>query len=344
MCGPCQAGVRAVPGAAVRLLGMGTEDLVVRAEGLRKRFGKTQALDGVDLSMRRGTVLGVLGPNGAGKTTAVRVLATLLRPDEGRAFVAGVDVLKNPQQVRRIVGLTGQYASVDEDLTGVQNLVLIGRLLDLSGRDARRRADELLTWFDLTEAAQRPAKTYSGGMRRRLDLAASLVGRPEVIFLDEPTTGLDPAKREDMWGVVRTQVASGASVLLTTQYLEEADALADEIVVIDHGKVIAHDSPDGLKRRVGGQTLRVRPSDPARLPDVLRVLGLVAAAGTSASLDAGARPGAASVPVTSDEVLDKLIPALRADRIEVTELALHLPSLDEVFHALTGRTKAEELV
>jgi oleandomycin transport system ATP-binding protein len=346
MCGPCQAGVRAVPGTAVRLDGMGTEDLVVRAEGLRKRFGKTQALDGVDLSMRRGTVLGVLGPNGAGKTTAVRVLATLLRPDEGRAFVAGVDVLKNPQQVRRIVGLTGQYASVDEDLTGVQNLVLIGRLLDLSGRDARRRADELLTWFDLTEAAQRPAKTYSGGMRRRLDLAASLVGRPEVIFLDEPTTGLDPAKREDMWGVVRTQVASGASVLLTTQYLEEADALADEIVVIDHGKVIAHDSPDGLKRRVGGQTLRVRPSDPARLPDVLRVLGLVAAAGTSASLDeaAGARPGAASVPVTSDEVLDKLIPALRADRIEVTELALHLPSLDEVFHALTGRTKAEELV
>jgi oleandomycin transport system ATP-binding protein len=325
---------------------MGTEDLVVRAEGLRKRFGKTQALDGVDLSMRRGTVLGVLGPNGAGKTTAVRVLATLLRPDEGTAFVAGVDVLKNPQEVRRRVGLTGQYASVDEDLTGVQNLVLIGRLLDLSGRDARRRADELLNWFDLAEAAQRPAKTYSGGMRRRLDLAASLVGRPEVIFLDEPTTGLDPAKREDMWGVVRTQVASGASVLLTTQYLEEADALADEIVVIDHGKVIAHDTPDGLKRRVGGQTLRVRPSAPDRLPDVLRLLDLVAAAGTSASLDeaAGSRPGAASVPVTSDGALDKLIPALRADRIEVTELALRLPSLDEVFHALTGRTKAEELV
>ncbi|MEU8657663.1 ATP-binding cassette domain-containing protein [Actinoplanes philippinensis] len=325
---------------------MGTEDLVVRAEGLRKRFGSTQALDGVDLRMRRGTVLGVLGPNGAGKTTAVRVLATLLRPDEGSAFVAGVDVLKNPQEVRRKVGLTGQYASVDEDLTGVQNLVLIGRLLDLSGRDARRRADELLAWFDLTEAAQRPAKTYSGGMRRRLDLAASLVGRPEVIFLDEPTTGLDPAKREDMWGVVRTQVASGASVLLTTQYLEEADALADEIVVVDHGRVIAHDTPDGLKRKVGGQTLRVRPADPGRLPDVLRLLDLVAAPGTSASLDesAGSRPGAVSAPVTSDESLDKLIPALRGERIEVTELALHLPSLDEVFHALTGRTKAEELV
>ncbi len=325
---------------------MGTEDLVVRAEGLRKRFGSTQALDGVDLRMRRGTVLGVLGPNGAGKTTAVRVLATLLRPDEGTAFVAGIDVLKNPQEVRRKVGLTGQYASVDEDLTGVQNLVLIGRLLDLSGRDARRRADELLAWFDLTEAAQRPAKTYSGGMRRRLDLAASLVGRPEVIFLDEPTTGLDPAKREDMWGVVRTQVASGASVLLTTQYLEEADALADEIVVVDRGKVIAHDTPDGLKRKVGGQTLRVRPSDPGRLPDVVRLLDLVAAPGTSADLDeaAGSRPGAASVPVVSDEALDKLIPALRGERVEVTELALHLPSLDEVFHVLTGRAKAEELV
>ncbi|SDT51113.1 ATP-binding cassette domain-containing protein [Actinoplanes derwentensis] len=323
-----------------------TDDLVVRAEGLRKRFGKTQALDGVDLSMRRGTVLGVLGPNGAGKTTAVRVLATLLKPDEGSAVVAGIDVLKEPAKVRRKIGLTGQYASVDEDLTGVQNLVLIGRLLDLTRRDARARADELLAWFDLQEAAQRPAKTYSGGMRRRLDLAASLVGHPEVIFLDEPTTGLDPAKREDMWGVVRTQVASGASVLLTTQYLEEADALADEIVVVDHGRVIAHDTPDGLKRKVGGQTLNVRPADPGRLPDVLRLLDLVAAPGTTASRDeaAGARAGAASVPVSGDHVLDKLIPALRADHIEVTELALHLPSLDEVFHVLTGRTKKEELV
>ncbi|GID57222.1 ATP-binding cassette domain-containing protein [Actinoplanes couchii] len=323
-----------------------TDDLVVRAEGLRKRFGGTQALDGVDLSMRRGTVLGVLGPNGAGKTTAVRVLATLLKPDEGSAVVAGVDVLKEPAKVRRKIGLTGQYASVDEDLTGVQNLVLIGRLLDLTRAGARARARELLAWFDLEEAGQRPAKTYSGGMRRRLDLAASLVGHPEVIFLDEPTTGLDPAKREDMWGVVRTQVTSGASVLLTTQYLEEADALADEIVVVDHGRVIAHDTPDGLKRKVGGQTLRVRPADPDRVPDVLRLLDLVAAAGTTASRDenAGSRAGAASVPVTGDEALDKLIPALRADRIEVTELALHLPSLDEVFHVLTGRTKKEELV
>ncbi|MFC7528442.1 ATP-binding cassette domain-containing protein [Actinoplanes sp. GCM10030250] len=322
------------------------EDLVVRAEGLRKRFGTTQALDGVDLAMRRGTVLGMLGPNGAGKTTAVRVLATLLKPDEGRAVVAGIDVLEHPQQVRRKIGLTGQYASVDEDLTGVQNLVLIGKLLDLSTKDARRRAGELLDWFDLSEAAQRPAKTYSGGMRRRLDLAASLVGRPEVIFLDEPTTGLDPAKREDMWGVVRTQVARGASVLLTTQYLEEADALADEIVVVDHGRVIAHDTPDGLKRRVGGQTLRVRPADPERLPDVLRVLDAVAAPGTTAAKDeaAGSRPGTASVPVTGDAALADVVLELRRDGVEVTEMALHLPSLDEVFHTLTGKKKAEELV
>jgi oleandomycin transport system ATP-binding protein len=328
-------------------------DLVVRAEGLRKRFGTTQALDGVDLAMRRGTVLGVLGPNGAGKTTAVRVLATLLRPDAGTAEVAGIDVLKQPQRVRRRIGLTGQYASVDEDLTGTQNLMLIGRLLDLTTADAKRRAAELLDWFDLAEAAGRRAKTYSGGMRRRLDLAASLVGHPEVIFLDEPTTGLDPAKREDMWGVVRAQVTQGASVLLTTQYLEEADALADEILVIDHGRVIAQDSPDGLKRRVGGLTLRVRPTDPARVPDVLRVLDAVAAPGTAASADggSGARPGAVSVPVTTDTALDEAIPALRRAGVEFTELALDLPSLDEVFHSLTdgtpkagttGPTKKEE--
>nr|WP_221374189.1 ATP-binding cassette domain-containing protein [Actinoplanes polyasparticus] len=317
-------------------------DLVVRAEGLRKRFGKTQALDGVDLAMRRGTVLGVLGPNGAGKTTAVRVLATLLRPDEGYAEVAGIDVLKQPARVRRRIGLTGQYASVDEDLTGTQNLVLIGQLLDLRTSDAKKRAAELLEWFDLAEAANRMAKTYSGGMRRRLDLAASLVGHPEVIFLDEPTTGLDPAKREDMWGVVRTQVTQGSSVLLTTQYLEEADALADEIVVINHGKVIAHDTPDGLKRRVGGLTLSVRPADPAKVPDTLRVLDAVAAPGTSASAEtaAGARPGAVSVPVAGDLALDEAVPALRRAGVEVVDFGLHLPSLDEVFHALTEGTPA----
>ena len=223
-------------------------NFAIEARGLRKRFGDTQALDGVDLAVQEGTVHGVLGPNGAGKTTAVRILATLLDADEGSAHVAGLDVSREPGRVRELIGLTGQYASVDELLTGRQNLELIGTLLDLRRKAARARAQELLDWFDLADAADRPAKTYSGGMRRRLDLAASLVGRPSVVFLDEPTTGLDPAKREDMWGVVRGLVGDGSTILLTTQYLEEADALADEITVIDHGRVIANDTPDGLKR------------------------------------------------------------------------------------------------
>src|SRR6476659_3921858 len=248
---------------------------VIEATGLKKRFGTTQALDGVDLAARRGSVLGVLGPNGAGKTTAVRVLATLLQPDAGTARIGGYDVVKEPQKVRNTVGLTGQYASVDEDLTGTQNLVMIGQLLNLSTKDAKARAAELLDWFGLADAAQRRAKTFSGGMRRRLDLAASLVGRPRVIFLDEPTTGLDPAKREDMWDVVRRLVTDGSTVLLTTQYLDEADALADAISVIDHGKVIAHDTPDGLKRVVGGQTLAVRPAAAADLEKVAMIMSEV---------------------------------------------------------------------
>ncbi|MEU4745782.1 ATP-binding cassette domain-containing protein, partial [Actinosynnema sp. NPDC023658] len=230
------------------------------AEGLVKRYGKTTALAGVDLAARPGTVLGVLGPNGAGKTTAVRILATLLRPDAGRAAVGGLDVVSDAARVRGLIGLTGQYASVDEDLTGVQNLVLIGQLLNLRTSQAKARAAELLRDFELTDAGGRQVKTYSGGMRRRLDLAASLVGRPDVIYLDEPTTGLDPAKRDDIWNVVRTLVSDGATVLLTTQYLEEADALADEISVIDHGRVIAHGTPASLKRIVGGQTVLVRPA------------------------------------------------------------------------------------
>src|SRR6478609_1179036 len=248
---------------------------IIEAEGLKKRFGKTQALDGIDLGVREGTVLGVLGPNGAGKTTAVRVLATLLQADAGRATIDGFDVVKDAAAVRRTIGLTGQYASVDEDLTGTQNLVMIGQLLNLSTRDAKARAAELLDWFGLAEAAQRRAKTFSGGMRRRLDLAASLVGRPRVIFLDEPTTGLDPAKREDMWDVVRRLVTDGSTVLLTTQYLDEADALADEITVIDRGRVIAHDTPLALKRRVGGQRLTVRPTDPEHLWLVREALAAV---------------------------------------------------------------------
>ena len=247
-------------------------DYAIEARSLRKRFGTTQALDGVDLAVRTGTVHGVLGPNGAGKTTAVRILATLLKADEGSAIVAGHDVAQEPARVREQIGLTGQYAAVDELLTGRQNLELIGALLDLKRKQAKARAQELLAWFDLSDAADRPARTYSGGMRRRLDLAASLVGRPGIVFLDEPTTGLDPAKREDMWGVVRNLVADGSTVLLTTQYLEEADALADEITVIDHGRVIANDTPNGLKQIVGGQTLTVRPVDPARLDEVFFAL------------------------------------------------------------------------
>jgi oleandomycin transport system ATP-binding protein len=245
---------------------------IIEAEGLVKKYGKTIALDGVDLAVRPGTVLGVLGPNGAGKTTAVRILATLIRPDSGRAFVGGHDVLRDAEQVRRLIGLTGQYASVDEELTGRENLILLGTLLDLSRRDARSRAAELLESFDLSAAGDRAAKTYSGGMRRRLDLAASLVASPKVLFLDEPTTGLDPGKREDVWGIIRRLVGDGVTVLLTTQYLEEADALADEITVFDVGRVIAGGTPQQLKQRVGAQTLQVRPVDPARIGDVSAAL------------------------------------------------------------------------
>jgi oleandomycin transport system ATP-binding protein len=311
-------------------------DYAIEARGLRKRFGSTQALDGVDLAARTGSVLGVLGPNGAGKTTAVRILATLLKADEGTAVVAGHDVLAESARVREQIGLTGQYAAVDELLTGRQNLELIGALLDLKRKDAKARAQELLAWFDLAEAADRPARGDSGGMRRRLDLAASLVGRPAIVFLDEPTTGLDPAKREDMWGVVRNLVADGSTVLLTTQYLEEADALADEITVIDHGRVIAHDTPDGLKHIVGGQTLTVRPVDAARLDEVERIIVEIAG---------GARPdhparGTVAVPVPGDEVLGEAIYRLSGAGIAVTELSLTLPSLDEVFFTLTGRSAA----
>jgi oleandomycin transport system ATP-binding protein len=312
-------------------------DLAVEAQGLVKRFGATTALDGVDLAVPRGSVLGLLGPNGAGKTTAVRMLATLLAPDGGWARVDGHDVVAEPARVRQAIGLTGQYASVDDTLSGTQNLVMIGRLLDLSRRDARARARELLNWFDLSEAADRPARTYSGGMRRRLDLAASLVGRPSVIFLDEPTTGLDPSKRGDMWQVVRALVSDGATVLLTTQYLDEADALADAITVVDRGRVIAHDTPDGLKRIVGGQTLTLRPTDPSRLAEAAAIVSDVAQARTESP-----RAGVLSVPVSGDDVLPDAVARLAAAGIVVTELSLHLPSLDEAFLALTGSTTPRE--
>jgi oleandomycin transport system ATP-binding protein len=303
------------------------------ATGLVKRFGTTTALAGVDLAARQGTVLGVLGPNGAGKTTAVRILATLLRPDEGHATVGGLDVVTDAARVRREIGLTGQYASVDETLTGTENLVLIGRLLDLSRGDARARAGELLDRFDLGDAADRLAKTYSGGMRRRLDLAASLVGRPSVLYLDEPTTGLDPAKREDVWAMVRDLADDGVTVLLTTQYLEEADALADDISVIDHGLVIAHGTPAELKRIVGGQSVTVRPADETQVEAAAAILSSVA--GRPATSPGR---GVVSVPVASDKQFSDVVRRLTDAGITATELSLHLPSLDEVFFTLTGRT------
>ncbi|GAA2596910.1 daunorubicin resistance protein DrrA family ABC transporter ATP-binding protein [Winogradskya consettensis] len=319
-----------------------TSELIIEAVGLQKHFGATKALQGVDLAVRRGTVLGVLGPNGAGKTTAVRILSTLLTPDAGRATIAGYDVVRDAEKVRQKIGLTGQYASVDEDLTGRQNLELFGTLLELGRAGSRKRATELLEWFDLSDAANRVAKTYSGGMRRRLDLAASLVGSPDVIFLDEPTTGLDPSKREDMWDVVRQLVANGSTVLLTTQYLEEADALADEITVIDHGRVIAHDTPEGLKRVVGGLTLEVRPAEPGDLPRAAEILTKVSS-GTKAD---EIRRGVLAVPVADDSAMTEAVSWLAAAKIPVTELSLHLPSLDEVFFTLTGpksNTKKEEV-
>jgi oleandomycin transport system ATP-binding protein len=316
---------------------MTSHPYAIEAEGLTKRFGTTQALAGIDLAVREGTVLGVLGPNGAGKTTAVRILATLITADRGSARVGGFDVVRDARQVRQTIGLTGQYASVDQDLSGMQNLVLIGQLLDLPTRAARARARELLAWFDLSDAAGRPAKTYSGGMRRRLDLAASLVGRPSVIFLDEPTTGLDPAKREDMWEVVRRLVTDGSTVLLTTQYLDEADALADEITVIDHGRVIAHDTPDGLKQIVGGQTLEVRPSDPSRTAEATTILAEI----TGGRVESPRR-GTLSVSVPDDSALPTTAARLASAGITVTEFSLHLPSLDEVFFTLTGRSASDD--
>jgi oleandomycin transport system ATP-binding protein len=314
-----------------------TTNYAVEAEGLAKSYGRTKALDGVSFSVPRGTVLGVLGPNGAGKTTAVRILSTLLKPDAGVARVAGFDVVKNPSEVRKRIGLTGQYASVDLALTGRENLTMIGELLNLRRSDVRARAAELLEWFNLTEAADRPAKTYSGGMRRRLDLAASLTGQPEIVFLDEPTTGLDPAKREDMWEVVRNIVDRGTSVLLTTQYLEEAEALADDIVVINHGRVIAHDTVSNLKRVVGSQSLHVRPTS---LEDADAVRAILASVANDGFRVEETRKGEFAVPVSGDSVLSTVFAQLQRAGIPVTELSLLLPSLDEVFFTLTGEREA----
>ncbi len=304
----------------------------IEATGLVKRFGKTTALAGVDLAARPGTVLAVLGPNGAGKTTAVRILATLLRPDGGQARVLGYDVARQAHEVRQLIGLTGQYASVDEGLSGTNNLIMIGRLLGESRAQARARAATLLERFDLADAAQRPVKTYSGGMRRRLDLAASMVGRPRVLFLDEPTTGLDPRSRSDVWDMVRGLVADGVTVLLTTQYLDEADQLAHDITVIDHGKVIATGTPDELKARAGGQVLEVLPASRGRLAIAAAVL----AGRTGSAPDADADSGLVRVPVSDAGVLPFIIRDLDEAGVELAEFTLRKSSLDEVFLSLTG--------
>jgi oleandomycin transport system ATP-binding protein len=315
-----------------------TNQVAISAEGLVKKYGTTTALDGVDLSVPTGSVLGVLGPNGAGKTTAVRILATLLSPDAGHATVGGYDVVREAARVREIVGLTGQYASVDEDMSGRRNLVMIGRLLGHSRPQSKARADELLERFELIEAGDRIAKTYSGGMRRRLDLAASLVGNPSILYLDEPTTGLDPHARNGVWDTVRNLVLDGTTVLLTTQYLEEADALADSIMVFDKGKVVASGRPAELKAQAGRQSIDVRPAEPGHLE---RVAAIVAES-------VGVRPtvdvvnALVSAPVTDGSVLPVVVRRLDEEGIAVTELALRLPSLDEVFLALTGHAAEEE--
>ncbi|NBM15049.1 ATP-binding cassette domain-containing protein [Streptomyces sp. GC420] len=305
----------------------------IYAEGLVKTFGEVRALDGVDLDVPEGTVLGLLGPNGAGKTTAVRVLTTLLRPDSGRAVVAGIDVVKHPNEVRRSIGLSGQFAAVDEYLTGRENLQMVGQLYQLSGRAAKARAGELLERFNLTDAADRTAKTYSGGMRRRLDLAAALVVQPPVMFMDEPTTGLDPHNRQQLWEVIKELVAGGTTLLLTTQYLEEADHLAHDICVVDHGKVIARGTSDQLKARTGGERVEVVVHDRESLTVAEEVLrgfarGEVAIEQHTRQLTAPVTGGA--------KLLAEIIRELDTRGIGIDDIGLRRPTLDDVFISLTG--------
>jgi len=319
-----------------------TNDHAVEARGLVKHFKTTKAVDGVDLVVPTGSVLGLLGPNGAGKTTTVRMLATLLRPDAGTARVMGHDVVAEADAVRRIVGLTGQFASVDEDLTGEENLRLIARLYGFSGAQARSRTAELLEAFELAEAGGRQVKTYSGGMRRRIDLAASMVISPSVLFLDEPTTGLDPRSRGQVWEIVRLLVADGTTVLLTTQYLDEADQLAHRICVIDHGKVIAEGTPAQLKRSVGTGALSLRVEDPVDRATAAEVVARVL--GTPVELSGDVASLAARIPDDDDapQRAAALLPELQAAGVRVAEFSLGQPSLDEVFLALTGQRTAEE--
>ncbi|MEU6087726.1 ATP-binding cassette domain-containing protein [Streptomyces sp. NPDC047085] len=305
----------------------------IYAEGLVKTFGDVKALDGVDLDVPEGTVLGLLGPNGAGKTTTVRCLTTLLRPDSGKAVVAGVDVLKHPDAVRRSIGLSGQFAAVDEYLTGRENLQMVGQLYQMKAKAAKERAAELLEQFNLTDAADRPAKTYSGGMRRRLDLAAALVVSPPVMFMDEPTTGLDPRNRQQLWEVIKQLVSGGTTLLLTTQYLEEADHLAHDIAVVDHGRVIAKGTSDQLKARTGGERVEVVVHEPEQIAGAAEVLGRFGKGETT--IENHTRK--LTVPVTGGaKLLAEVIRELDTRGIEIDDIGLRRPTLDDVFLSLTG--------
>ncbi len=304
----------------------------VEAQGLVKVFGDNRAVDGVDLKVRKGTIYGVLGPNGAGKTTTIRMLATLLRPDAGSARIFGYDVMKEPHVVRQLIGVTGQYASVDESLSATENLVIFSRLLGLGREESRRKAADLLEEFGLTEAAKRPLKNFSGGMRRRLDLAASLISQPPLIFLDEPTTGLDPRTRAQMWETIRRLVRTGSTVLLTTQYLDEADQLADRVAVIDHGRVVAEGTVDELKASVGNSSLHLRVHEPRDIAEARRIIEQVLRTPTNVSSEASR----ITAPLAdADQVTDLLI-ALRAADIHLTEMSVQKPTLDEVFLTITG--------
>lgn len=308
---------------------------IIEVEHLSKSFGEVQALQDVTFSVPQGTVLGLLGHNGAGKTTLINILSTLLPPSSGTARVAGFDVSSQGNEVRSRIGLTGQFASVDEQLSGFDNLLLIGRLLGASRRQARQRAEELLELFSLTKAARRPARTYSGGMRRRLDLAASLVGRPNVVFLDEPTTGLDPVSRMDMWQIVESMVAQGTTVLLTTQYLEEADRLADSITVLSAGQVIAAGTSEELKSRVGQRTITAtfrRPSEAQRAAEQLRKAGM--------EVTRDEQQAAVTIPVARARELADVVRVLDAADVEADDLTLREPTLDDVYLALPHRTPA----
>ncbi|OEJ33468.1 ATP-binding cassette domain-containing protein [Streptomyces subrutilus] len=305
----------------------------IYAEGLVKTFGDVRALDGVDLDVPEGTVLGLLGPNGAGKTTTVRVLTTLLRPDSGKAVVAGIDVLKHPNEVRRAIGLSGQFAAVDEYLTGRENLQMVGQLYQMKAKAAKARAEELLERFNLSDAADRTAKTYSGGMRRRLDLAAALVVSPPVMFMDEPTTGLDPRNRQQLWGIIQELVAGGTTLLLTTQYLEEADHLAHDICVVDHGKVIARGTSDQLKARTGGERVEVVVHERDQIAGASEVLAAFGKGETTVEH----HTRKLTVPVSGGaKLLAEVIRELDGRGIEIDDIGLRRPTLDDVFISLTG--------